>query len=96
MDSVGLIDVRGGNVDIVRMPPGEFPPIPLEDGLICSAILDETLGPNMVGGSLNKENGSLKISLTWKSIGSSGLVKGRLKFGGRRSFTTSTLTKPVS
>jgi hypothetical protein len=45
MDSVGPMELRGGNVDIVMMPP-----VPLEDGLNGSATLDETLGLDMVGG----------------------------------------------
>ena len=50
VDGVGQMVLRGGNQDIVEMTPGEFPPVPLGDGLIGSAALDETLGLDMVGG----------------------------------------------
>jgi hypothetical protein len=50
VDGVGPMELRGGNVDITGMPLGEFPPIPLGDGIVGSTTLDETLGPDMVGG----------------------------------------------
>jgi hypothetical protein len=91
MDGVGPMVLREGKVDITGMPP-----VPLEDGIDGSTTLDETLGPNMVGGFINKEKGSLNISLTWTSRGVFGSVKGGLKLGGGRSSTTSTSTKLVS
>jgi hypothetical protein len=50
MDGVGPMELRGGNVDITGMLPRGFPPVPLEDGLVGSTTLDETLIPDMVGG----------------------------------------------
>jgi hypothetical protein len=50
MDGEGPMELRGGNEDMTEMPPDEFPPIPLEDGLMGSTALDEALGPDMVGG----------------------------------------------
>jgi hypothetical protein len=50
MDGVGLMELRGGNVDIIRMLPRGFPLVPLEDGIVASTTLDETLVPDMVGG----------------------------------------------
>jgi hypothetical protein len=47
---VGSMEKRGGNVDIKGMPPRGFPPIPLDDGIVDSNTLDETLNPDMVGG----------------------------------------------
>jgi hypothetical protein len=34
MDSVVLIELGGGNVNIIGIPPREFPPGPIEDGII--------------------------------------------------------------
>jgi hypothetical protein len=50
MDGVGPMELRGGNVDITGIPPREFPPIPLRDGLVGSTTLDDILGLDMVGG----------------------------------------------
>jgi hypothetical protein len=96
MDDVGPMELRGGNMGIPNMLPRELPPVPLEDGLVRSYKIEETLVLDMVGGALNKENGSLTISFTWTSRGASGSVKGGLKFCGGHSSTTSTSTKPVS
>jgi hypothetical protein len=56
---VGPIVLREGNVDITGMTL-----VPLVKGIESLAILDETPSLDMVGGFLNKEKGSLKISLT--------------------------------
>jgi hypothetical protein len=80
-----------GNVDIKGMPL-----VPLVDGIDGLDTLDETLDPHILGGFLNKEKGSLKISLTWTSMGVSVLVKGVLNLGGGISSTTSTSMKLVS
>jgi hypothetical protein len=50
MDGVGPMELKGGNVDITGMFPRGFPLVPLEDGIIASSTLDETLVPDMVGG----------------------------------------------
>jgi hypothetical protein len=94
MDGVGPMELRDGNVDIMGMPQ-----VPLVDGIEGSTTLDETLGPDMVGGLLNKEKGSLKISLTWTSRGASGSVKGGLNFWWRNfidhfHFNQTSLLKP--
>jgi hypothetical protein len=34
MDGVGPMELRGGNVDITGMPLGDFPLVPLDDGII--------------------------------------------------------------
>jgi hypothetical protein len=96
MDNVGLMELRDGNVGIMGIPFRGFSPVPLEDGLDGSATLEETLGPDMLGGLLNKEKGALKISHFWTSMGASGSVKEGLKFGEIIFSTTSTSTKPIS
>jgi hypothetical protein len=93
MGSVGTMVLRDGNVDITGMHPRGFSPFLLKYGLDGSTTLDETIGSDMVGGWLNKEKVSLKISLTWISRGAFGSVKGGLKFFGGSSPTTSTSTK---
>jgi len=50
VNSVVPMEIRGGNVDMIGIPPEGFPPIPLNDGIVGSTTLDETPGPNMVGG----------------------------------------------
>jgi hypothetical protein len=95
-DGASPMKLRDGNVDITGMPLGESPLVLLGDGLVGSATLDDTLGPDMVGGWLNKEKGALKISFTWTSKGTFGSVKGGMKFGGGNLSTTSTSTKLVS
>jgi len=50
MDNVGAMVLRDGNVDIMGIPPRRFPLVPLDDRIYGSDTLDETLGPNMVGG----------------------------------------------
>ena len=61
---VGPMELEDGKVDITGIPLDT-----LMDGFDGSTTLDETLGPNMMWGSLNKEKGSLKNSLTWTSMG---------------------------
>jgi len=50
MDSVGIMELMGGNIDITRMLPREFIPISLKDWIIGSTTLEKTLAPDMVGG----------------------------------------------
>jgi len=50
MDGVDPMELRGGNMDITGISPRIFTPVPLDDGLIGLATLDETLDPDMVGG----------------------------------------------
>jgi hypothetical protein len=96
MDGVGPMEIRGGNIDITEILPWVFPAIQIQDGIIVSTTLDVTIVLDMVGGWINKYKGALKISLTWKSRGAFGSVKGGLKFCGGCSYTTSTSTKPFS
>jgi hypothetical protein len=91
IDGVGPMVLKDSNVDIKGMPL-----VPLIYGIEGSTTLDKTFGPDMVGGFLTKQKGSLKISLTWTSRGASGSIKGRFKFGGGISWRTSTSTKPIS
>jgi hypothetical protein len=88
MDNVVQMELRGGNMDILGMPL-----LPLVDGIAGSNTLDETIGHDIF---LNKEKGTLKISLTWTSRGASGSIKGGLNFGGGILSITSTSTKPLS
>jgi hypothetical protein len=44
------MELRGGSVDITRILPRGFTPIPLEDGIVGSATLDKTLFCDLVGG----------------------------------------------
>jgi hypothetical protein len=44
------MELRGGNIYIIWMLPRGFPLVPLEDGLIASATLDEKRVPDIVGG----------------------------------------------
>lgn len=81
---------------MIGIPPYEFPPIPLEDGITSSTTLDEALGLDMVGGWLNNEKDSMKSSCTWTNIGVLGSIKGGLNLAGRCSSTTSTSTNPAS
>jgi hypothetical protein len=73
-DGVGPMALMDDKEDIIKVPP-----LTLVDGIEGSATLDETLGPDIMRGSLNKEKGSLKCPLNWMSTGSLGPVKGGLK-----------------
>jgi hypothetical protein len=54
MDSVGSIEWRGVNLDIMGVPHMGFPLVHIEYGIDGSNTLEKTFGPNMVGGWLNK------------------------------------------
>jgi hypothetical protein len=50
MDGVGVMELRGGKVDITGIPLRGLPPIPLDDRILDSTTLEETLSLDMVGG----------------------------------------------
>jgi hypothetical protein len=48
MYGVFPMELRDGNFNITGLPPRGFPLVPLDDGLVGSNTMDETLGSDMV------------------------------------------------